>query len=198
MKRSNRHCTRSCPRRFVIDFRAATTPVTARKFYSAIRRWLEKSDELVLLLDSSGGSVELSYGLARFVAKLRGRTLAYNIGKCSSSAVMLFAAARGRVASETSSFYVHPVSKRIDGEQTADSLREVLAELERNTDLTIRFLAWRTGRKEDLWRRDMAHGRTIMARGAMRMGLVDEIGAFVPQKNDRVVHIGDDFGIMRS
>lgn len=190
MKRLNKHCAKGREnRRLVIEWRAAITPQSARQFYAVLKRHLKQADELVLLVDSTGGSVEFAYGLARFILKLKGPTTSYAIGQCSSAAVLLFSSARIRFATSAAHFYVHSVSKTLEGEQTIKMLQKTISELERYTKLTTSFLARQTKREASLWEKDMSRGRVISARGAQRLGLVQGFAEFKPQENDKRIII---------
>lgn len=61
-------------------------------------------------IDSTGGDPDVANHIFNLLEPYRSRTTAIAIGKCMSSAVLIFLAADARIATATSNFMIHPTS----------------------------------------------------------------------------------------
>lgn len=179
-------------RRLVVKFDAPVTAETVTAFKDGVVPLLNEADELVLLINSSGGMVDLAIELARFLSKIRPGIITHNIGRCESAAVMMFAAGTIRIAGSFAVFAVHEVSQQFEGMLSLSEVKARLNTMCKDEDRIVRFLEARTARSALLWERDMHRMRSFGAMTANRLGLVTHVGEFQRMEDDINIVISRD------
>ena len=160
-----------------VVFTSALDAFSLERFHRDVVPRLTKANALNLYINSPGGQVPVALALARFVQMLKGRTTTYNMCRCDSAAIVLFAAGQERiVAKKGCSFRLHEVEKELYGPQTIRMLKRELGELRTDTWKICRFLELQTGRTQLDWQGDMLRQRVLTGLSARRMNLATRIG----------------------
>ena len=111
-----------------VHFTDSIDEKNVRTFINEIKNLNEKnpnSDSLTIYISSSGGNVDIAVELFNFIKLLDCKVRTVNMSCVNSAAIIIFAAGEERIGLPSSSFYVHSVTKNLDGEFTAaDLLRE--------------------------------------------------------------------------
>ena len=98
-----------------------------------------------------------------------------NISCVNSAAIIIFAAGDERISLPCSSFYVHSVTKTLNGDFTAADLLREVKEMSANTDKIAKILADVSNKNKSYWKRLMRKGCLLNAQKAKELGLVDDI-----------------------
>ena len=120
-----------------ISFTGGVNEKNVRAFITEIKNLVEKnpeSDSLTIYISSPGGNVDIAVEFFNFLKLLDCKITTVNISCVNSAAIIIFAAGTERISLPCSSFYVHSVTKNLNGDfNAADLLREV-KEMTENTD----------------------------------------------------------------
>ena len=98
-----------------------------------------------------------------------------NISCVNSAAIIIFAAGAERVSLPCSSFYVHVVTKNLNGTFTADDLLREAREMAANTDKIAEILAHTSNKNKSYWKRLMRKGCLLTAQKAKEPGIINDI-----------------------
>lgn len=77
-----------------------------------------------------------------------------------------------------SSFYVHSITKNLNGDFTADDLLREAKEMRVNTDKVAEILAHTSNKRRAYWRRLMKKGYSLTSQKAKELGLVNDISEY--------------------
>lgn len=161
-----------------ICFTGSVNEENVRAFIHEIKNLTEKfpeSSSLTIYISSPGGSVDIAVELFYFLKLLDCTVRTVNISYVNSAAIIIFAAGGERVSLPCSSFYVHSITKHLDGDfTTADLLREV-KEMSANTDKVATILADVSKKNKRYWKRLMKKGCLLTSQRAKELGLVNDI-----------------------
>lgn len=141
------------------------------------------SNLLTVFISSAGGDIDVAIELYNFIRSLDCRVKMVNTSYVNSAAVIVFLAGDERVCLHNSSFYVHSVSKKLNGDyNTTELLREV-KEMKTNTDKIAELLAETTKKNKVYWKQMMSKGFIITAKKSVELGLSDKTER--PNKENR-------------
>lgn len=149
-----------------------------RAFISEIKKLTEefpKSESLTIYISSPGGNVDISIELFNFLKLLDCKVRTVNISCVNSAAIIIFAAGDERVCLPCSSFYVHSITKKLNGDFTADDLLREAKEMSANTDKVATILADVSKKNKNYWKRLMKKGCLLTAQKAKELGLINDI-----------------------
>jgi ATP-dependent protease ClpP protease subunit len=126
-----------------------------------------------LAIQSPGGSVPVALALANLLLSLSCPITTYNIGNVDSAALIVFAAGTERVCSPEAMFATHPISKKVEGIQTIETLSSLIQEIEEDTRRVAEFIARQTKKEPpSTWRELMSKTHIICSEEALKIGLV--------------------------
>lgn len=164
-----------------ISFTGNVNEENVRSFIHEIKNLTEKfpeSGSLTIYISSPGGSVDIAVELFNFLKLLDCNVRTVNISCVNSAAIIIFAAGDERVSLPCSSFYVHSITKHLNGDFTAvDLLREV-KEMSANTDKIATILANVSNKNKSYWKRLMRKGCLLTSQKAKELGLVHDISEY--------------------
>lgn len=93
----------------------------------------------------------------------------------SAKAAIFFAAGTERISLSCSSFYVHAITKNLNGNFTADDLLREAREMAANTDKVATILAHASNKNKSYWKRLMRKGCLLTPQKAKELGLANDI-----------------------
>ncbi|MBR7106217.1 MAG: ATP-dependent Clp protease proteolytic subunit [Opitutales bacterium] len=105
-----------------INFLGGVTEENVRTFINEIKNLVEKNPDatsLTIYISSPGGSVDIAVELFHFLKLLDCKVKTVNISCVNSAAIIIFAAGTERISLPCSSFYVHSITKELNGNFTA-------------------------------------------------------------------------------
>ena len=152
-----------------------------RLFINEIKILNEKYPEtksLTVCISSDGGSVDIAVELFNFLKLLDCKVKTVNISRVNSAAVVVFAAGEERFSLPSSSFYVHSVTKKLNGDFTADDLLREAREISANTDKIADILSKSSNKNKSYWKRLMGKGCLLTSKKAKVLGLVNDISEY--------------------
>lgn len=129
------------------------------------------SKQLTVYISSAGGDVDVAIELYNFIRSLDCRVKMVNTSYVNSAAVIVFLAGDERICLHNSSFYVHSVSKRLDGIYNAVELMREVKEMKTNTDKIAELLAETTKKNKAYWKQMMSKGFVITSKKSFELGL---------------------------
>ena len=124
-----------------------------------------------VLIQSVGGAVQVALAFADLLQSLPCEVRTFNLSNVDSASIVVFAAGKDRFAPKGTTFFLHPVGKRITGVKNAAELRQLADEIDRDTFREIDFLARRTGTDARTWRNLMNKKTIIDNSTALALGL---------------------------
>ena len=149
-----------------------------RTFIHEIKKLNEKfpeSSSLTIYISSPGGSIDIAVELFYFLKLLDCTVRTVNISCVNSAAIIIFAAGDERVCLPCSSFYVHSITKHLDGDFTVEDLLREVKEMSANTDKVATILADVSKKNKTYWKRLMRKGCLLTAQKAKELGLVNDV-----------------------
>lgn len=161
-----------------ISFTGGVNEKNVRVFITEIKNLVEKnpeSDSLTIYISSPGGNVDIAVELFNFLRLLDCTIKTVNISCVNSAAIIIFAAGTERICLPCSSFYVHSVSKNLNGDFTAADLLREVKEMSANTDKIASILESASNKNKSYWKRLMQKGCLLTAEKAKDLGLVNDI-----------------------
>lgn len=163
-----------------LNFSVPINANTAQKLIDALVFDVpNKIDELHLVINSPGGSVPIALGIANFLESLPCKVFTYNLSRCDSAAIVLFAAGKERICVPESSFFSHCTKIVLNGEYSLDSLRLKYLALKHDYERIILFLSRKTLISCRRWKNYMMEkGHVFSAEEALRVGLATQIKEF--------------------
>ena len=164
-----------------INFTGNVNEENVRNFINEIKNLIEKNPEstsLTIYISSSGGNVDIAVELFNFLKLLDCTVRTVNVSCVNSAAIIIFAAGTERISLPCSSFYVHSVSKHLNGNYTADDLLREAKEMTANTDKVATILANISNKNKSYWKRLMKKGCLLTSKRAKELGLVNDISEY--------------------
>lgn len=128
-----------------------------------------------LAIQSPGGSVPIALALANLLLAFSCPITTYNIGNVDSAALIIFAAGTKRICLPKALFHTHPISKKVEGMQTMETLSSLIGEIAEDTRRVTEFLAHRTNEPASTWKALMSKAHIISSEEALKIGLVHSI-----------------------
>ena len=161
-----------------ISFTGSVNEENVRAFINEIKNLIEKNPDstaLTVYISSPGGNVDIAVELFYFLKLLDCTIRTINISCVNSAAIIIFAAGTERISLPCSSFYVHSVSKHLNGNFTAYDLLREAKEMLANTDKVATILANTSNKNKSYWKRLMKQGCLLTPQKAKELGLVNDI-----------------------
>lgn len=128
--------------------------------------------KLVINMSSVGGDIDTAIELYYFIKSLDCHVRTVNTSYVNSAAIIVFLAGNERICPPTSSFYVHSVTKRLEGVYNAGSLMREVREINVNTDKIATLLEISTKKDKTYWKKLMRKGQMLSAKKAAEVGLI--------------------------
>lgn len=142
-----------------------------------------------LLLHSGGGFVSDGICLYNYLSNVPINIIAYNAGNVSSMAVIVFLAAKRRIAADNATFMIHKTHASPNPGVTAAMLKEIADSLDIDNARTEAILLHHLTLPKDKWVLHEHGNLTITAQEGMNFALVHEIGHFSPLPNGALLNI---------
>ena len=164
-----------------ISFTGSINEKNVREFISEIKNLNEKfpeSSSLTIYISSPGGNVDIAVELFNFLKLLDCKIQTVNMSCVNSAAIIIFAAGTERICLPCSSFYVHSITKNLNGTFTADDLLREAKEMTANTDKVATILANTSNKNKSYWKRLMRKGCLLTSQKAKELGLVNDISEY--------------------
>lgn len=161
-----------------ISFTGSINEENVRSFITEIKNLVEKNPEsnsLTIYISSLGGNVDIAVELFNFLKLLDCKITTVNISCVNSAAIIIFAAGTDRISLSCSSFYVHSVTKNLNGDFTVADLRREVKEMSANTDKIAKILESASNKNKSYWKRLMRKGCLLTPEKAKELGLVNGI-----------------------
>ena len=161
-----------------INFTGSVDEENVRAFINEIKSLNEKfpaSTTLTIYISSPGGSVDIAVELFYFLKLLDCKVRTVNISCVNSAAIIIFAAGDERISLPCSSFYVHAITKNLNGNFTAADLLREVREMTANTDKVATILENVSNKNKSYWKRLMKKGCLLTSQRAKDLGLVNVI-----------------------
>lgn len=161
-----------------ISFTGNVDEENVRTFINGIKKLTEenpKSTSLTIYISSQGGNVDIAIELFHFLKLLDCKVRTINTSYVNSAAVIIFAAGTERLCFPCSSFYVHSVTKNLNGNFTAYDLLREANEILANTDKIAEILANTSNKNKEYWKRLMKKGFLLTSKKAKELNLVNDI-----------------------
>ena len=161
-----------------ISFTGSVNEENVRAFITEIKNLVEKnpeSESLTIYISSPGGNVDIAVELFNFLKLLDCTIKTVNISCVNSAAIIIFAAGTERISLPCSSFYVHSITKNLNGDFTAADLLREVKEMSANTDKIASILESASNKNKSYWKRLMRKGCLLTAQKAKELGLVNDI-----------------------
>lgn len=164
-----------------ISFTGSVNEENVRIFITEIKNLVEKNPDatsLTIYISSPGGNVDIAVELFHFLKLLDCTIRTVNISCVNSAAIIIFAAGTERISLPCSSFYVHSITKNLNGDFTADDLLREAKEMNANTDKVATILAQTSNKNKSYWKRLMRKGCLLTSQKAKELGLVHDISEY--------------------
>ena len=164
-----------------ISFTGSINEENVRSFIHEIKNLTEnfpESNSLTIYISSPGGNVDIAVEFFNFLKLLDCKIRMVNISCVNSAAMIIFAAGDERISLPCSSFYVHSITKNLNGNFTADDLLREIKEMYANTDKVATILSDISKKNKSYWKRLMKKGCLITAQKAKELGLVHDISEY--------------------
>ena len=164
-----------------ISFTGSVDEENVRAFINEIKNLNEKfpdSTTLTIYISSPGGNVDIAVELFYFLKLLDCKVRTVNISCVNSAAIIIFAAGDERISLPCSSFYVHSITKHLDGNFTAADLMREVKEMSANTDKVATILENVSKKNKSYWKRLMRKGCLLTSQKAKDLGLVNDISEY--------------------
>lgn len=161
-----------------ISFTGSINEENVRAFINEIKNLVDKNPDatsLTIYISSPGGNVDIAVELFHFLKLLDCHVRTVNTSCVNSAAIIVFAAGTERISSPCSSFYVHSITKNLNGNFTADDLLREAKEMSTNTDKVATILANISNKSKAYWKRLMRKGCLLTSQKAKEVGLINDI-----------------------
>ena len=160
------------------SFNGSVNEENVRAFITEIKNLVDKNPDatsLTIYISSPGGSVDIAVELFNFLKLLDCKVRTVNISYVNSAAIIIFAAGKERISLSYSSFYIHSITKNLNGNFTADDLLREATEMSTNTDKVATILAGISNKHKSYWKRLMRKGCLLTSQKAKEVGLINDI-----------------------
>ncbi len=161
-----------------ISFTGSVNEENIREFINEIKNLTENfpdSTALTVYISSPGGNVDIAVEIFNFLKLLDCKVRMVNTSCVNSAAIIIFAAGEERISLPCSSFYVHSITKKLNGNFTADDLLREAREMLANTDKIATILAQISNKNKSYWKRLMRQGCLLTSQKAQELGLINDI-----------------------
>ncbi len=161
-----------------ISFTSSVNEENVRALVTEIKNLTAQNPEntsLTIYMSSPGGNVDIAVELFNFLKLLDCKVRTVNTSYVNSAAIIIFAAGKERISLPCSSFYVHSITKNLNGNFTADDLLREAKEIAANTDKIATILAGISNKHKSYWKRLMKKGYLLTPQKAKELGLVNDI-----------------------
>ena len=161
-----------------ISFNGSVNEEKVRAFITEIKNLVDKNPDatsLTIYISSPGGSVDIAVELFNFPKLLDCKVRTVNTSYVNSAAIIIFAAGKERISLSHSSFYIHSITKNLNGNFTADDLLREATEMSTNTDKVATILAGISNKHKSYWKRLMRKGCLLTSQKAKEVGLINDI-----------------------
>ena len=164
-----------------VYFTGSVDEKNVRELIAEIKNLNEKypeSDSLTVYISSFGGSVDIAVELYSFLKLLDCKVRTVNTSCVNSAANIIFAAGTERISLPDSSFYIHSVSKHLNGDFTASDLLREVKEISANTEKIASILSSASNKNKAYWKRLIRKGCLLTSKKAKELGLVNDISEY--------------------
>ena len=164
-----------------ISFTGSVNEENVRAFVNELKNLVEKNPEstsLSIYISSPGGNVDIAVELFNFLKLLDCKVRTMNMSCVNSAAIIIFAAGTERISLPYSSFYVHSITKNLNGIFTATDLLREAKEMTVNSDKVAEILAQTSNKNKSYWKRLMRKGCLLTSQKAKELGLVHDISEY--------------------
>ena len=161
-----------------ISFTGSVNEENVRAFVTEIKNLTTQNPEttsLTIYMSSPGGNVDIAVEFFNFLKLLDCKVRTVNMSCVNSAAIIVFAAGTERISLPCSSFYVHSITKNLNGNFTAADLLREAKEMLTNTDKVATILANTSNKSKNYWKRLMRKGYLLTPQKAKEIGLVNDI-----------------------
>ena len=161
-----------------ISFTGSINEENVRAFINEIKNLVDKNPDatsLTIYISSPGGNVDIAVELFHFLKLLDCHVRTVNTSCVNSAAIIVFAAGTERISLPCSSFYVHSITKNLNGNFTAADLLREAKEMSTNTDKVATILANTSNKSKAYWKRLMRKGCLLTSQKAKELSLVNNI-----------------------
>lgn len=139
----------------------------------------QSKKEIKLIIDTPGGEVVAALMLHDAILLSVAPVIGIVNGECSSSGLVILQAAKKRLTTKRSFFYLHPISTAFDrdrivvDEEVEEKFKDKLRAVKERQKFIYEILAKRTGYSpEEIKAKE---GKLILAQEAKEFGLIDEV-----------------------
>lgn len=164
-----------------INFTGSVNEENVRTFISEIKNLVEKNPEgklLTIYISSPGGNIDIAIELFNFLKLLDCKIRTINTSYVNSAAIIIFVAGQERISLPYSSFYVHSITKELNGNFSAYDLLREAKEMKANTDRVATILAHTSNKNKSYWKRLMKKGCLLTAQKAKELGIINDISEY--------------------
>ncbi len=157
-----------------VSFSESINPTTTRTFIELLCKEIDNNpsaSELVINMSTPGGDVELAIEIYNFLRNLDCRVTTVNTSFVNSAAILIYLAGDERICMPASSFYIHSVTKKLNGIFTYRELEREVQEIKCNTQKILALLENNTLKPSTYWKMLMAKGVVVQADKAVKLGL---------------------------
>ena len=161
-----------------ISFTDSVNEENVRAFVTEIKNLTKQNPEstsLTIYMSSPGGNVDIAIELFNFLKLLDCKVRTVNMSCVNSAAIIVFAAGTERISLPCSSFYIHSITKNLNGNFTAADLLREAKEMATNTDKVATILANTSNKSKAYWKRLMRKGCLLTSQKAKELSLVNNI-----------------------
>ena len=161
-----------------ISFTDSVNEENVRAFVTEIKNLTKQNPEstsLTIYMSSPGGNVDIAIELFNFLKLLDCKVRTVNMSCVNSAAIIVFAAGTERISLPCSSFYIHSITKNLNGNFTAADLLREAKEMSTNTDKVATILANTSNKSKAYWKRLMRKGYLLTSQKAKELSLVNNI-----------------------
>ena len=147
---------------------------TTRTFIELLCREVDihpNASDIIINMSTPGGDVELAIEIYNFLRELDCRITTVNTSFVNSAGILIYLAGDKRECLPASSFYVHSVTKKLNGTFTYKDLEREVQEVKGNTRKIAALLENRTMKTSSYWRGMMHKGVILQAERAVKLGL---------------------------
>lgn len=130
-----------------------------------------EANKLTIQISSLGGDVDMAIELFNFIKALDFHVKMVNTSYVNSAAIIVFLAGDERVCLPSTSFYVHAITKQLNGIYSAGALIKEVREMNANTEKVSSLFEMRTKKNKSYWKRLMRKGQMITKEKALELGL---------------------------
>ena len=144
-----------------ISFTGGVNEENIRSFINEIKHAVDESPNattLTIYISSLGGNIDIAVELFHFLKLMDCKVRTVNTSYVNSAAIIIFAAGTERLCLPSSFFYVHSITKKLDGSFTAEDLLREAKEMAANMDKMAEILTRVSNKNKAYWKKLMKKG----------------------------------------